>query len=293
MSAHGVTILMPAYNAGRFLGEAIQSVLDQSFRGWELWVLDDGSTDDTRAVGERFRKQDARILVFPNQENLGRTRTLNRALARVETEFCARHDADDRSHVDRLSKQVALLRDRPEVGLCSSFMRMMDEGGRELRVWEYPTGSAELRQAMLQQNCICHGAVIFRTERCREVGGYRELFRYAEDYDLWLRMMERTDLEVIPEPLYDYRMHKEADSQARNYEQHCEVEFILELAIARRDGRPDTLAEDPEDAAARLEERFADRDQKLDYYMAQHAHAKQYIAELEHYRDELLRELGR
>ncbi|MHC4513796.1 MAG: glycosyltransferase family 2 protein, partial [Planctomycetota bacterium] len=275
-----VTILMPAHDEGRYIGEAIQSVLDQSFRAWQLWVLDDGSTDDTRQVADAYGARDARIAVFVNENNLGRTKTLNDAFSRVTTELVARHDADDRSTPQRLAKQVALLDRRPEVGLCSSFMRMMDASGRQLRVWPYPTGSDKLQKAMLQSNCICHGAVLFRAELFKRVGGYRELFHYAEDYDLWLRMMTHAQLEVIPEPLYEYRMHASADSQSKNYEQHCEVELILALATERQTSSgADALDRDPGEVGARLQERLADVNKKLTYYQEQYGHAKKYIAE--------------
>lgn len=292
MTEPRVTILMPVHNEARYLAEAIRSILAQDFDAWRLWILDDGSTDGTRKVAERYRAQDPRIEVHPNAKNMGRTMTLNVALGKVITPLCARHDGDDRSLPDRLSKQVALLDVRPEVGLCSSFMQMIDESGRDLKVWRYPTGSDELRQAMMSSNCICHGAVVFRTKLAQSLGGYRELFRYAEDYDLWLRMMAHADLEVIPEPLYDYRMHPAADSQSKNYEQLCEVELILELAWERRRGDgTDTLDKEPKQVSARLHGEFSDADARLAYYLEQYGNAKQYIAELEQYRDDLLRQL--
>ena len=290
MTKPRLTILMPVHNDARYLGEAIRSILDQDVDSWCLWILDDGSTDSTRKVAERYRAQDPRIEVHPNTEFLGRARTLNLALAKVTTELCAIHDGHGRSVRDRLSKQLALLDPRPEVGLCSSFMRMMDESDRELRVRQYPTGSEELRLAMLSSNCICHGAAMFRTALVQKLGGYRDLFSHAEDYDLWLRVMVHGDLEVIPEPLYEYRVQAAGDGQS--YEQLCEVELILELAWERRRGDgTDALEKAPEEVAARLQAQLADGDAKLAHYLEQHRDANKYIAELEQQRDELLQQL--
>lgn len=287
-----VTILMPVHNEARYLGEAIRSILDQDFEPWTLWILDDGSTDTTRKVADRYRAQDGRIEVYGNAENLGRAKTLNLALARVTTELCARHDGDDRSLPDRLSKQVQLLDVRPEVGLCSTFTRLIDAHGNGLRIGRYPTGSDELRQAMMSANCISHGAAMFRTALIRKVGAYRDLFRHAEDYDLWLRMMAHCDLEVIAEALYESRMPTRPASQSRDYEQLCEVELVLELAWERRRGDgTDALEKDPDTVTARLHREFADTDARLAYYMEQYGEARQQIAELEQNRDDLVRQL--
>lgn len=288
-----VTILMPVHNEARYLGETIRSVLDQDFDAWTLWILDDGSTDNTRKVADRYRAQDPRIQVFGNAENLGRVKTLNRALARVTSELCARHDGDDRSLPDRLSKQVQLLDVRPEVGLCSSFIGMVDAHGRAVRVGRYPTGSDELRLAMMSSNCICHGAAMFRTALVRKLGGYRDPFRHVEDYDLWLRMMAHSDLEVIPEALYECRVATTGgDSLQKSYEELCEVELSLELAWERRRGDgTDSLEKEPDTVAARLREEFADTDARLAYYLEQYGDARRYVAELEQDREDLLRQL--
>lgn len=291
MAEPRVTILMPVHNEVDYLAEAIDSVRAQDFDAWRLWVLDDASTDGSRALAEKAAAEDPRIEVRPNAENLGRTRTLNRALADVETELCARHDGDDRSAPQRLGLQVALMDQHPDVGLVSAWMRMMDTGGRALRVWEVPTEPADLAREMRLRNCICHGAAMFRTALARDLGGYREAFRYAEDYDLWLRMLERTSLRILGQPLYDYRMHAEADSQSRNYEQHCEVALIHELARERDGGGEDALQRAPDEVAQQLAARFTDAGAKLAYYQQQHDDAKRYIAELEEYRDDLLRQL--
>ena len=90
MTEPRVTILMPAHNEGSYVGEAIESILHQDFESWRLWVLDDGSTDDTREVAEGYRTQDARIEVHASDENLGKQGILNQALVKVTTELCAR-----------------------------------------------------------------------------------------------------------------------------------------------------------------------------------------------------------
>jgi hypothetical protein len=207
-SAPTVTVLMPAHNAERFVAEAVASILAQSWTDFELVVVDDGSTDRTRAIVDAFA--DPRIRVVVNAECEGLPRALNRGLAAARGALVARQDADDVAHPHRLATQIAFLDAHPDVALVGAQVRVMDDRGRLTRApgWWRATSDAGARfQAMFETPCI-HTTVVFRRAIVwDELDGYDPRFPTGEDYDLWSRIMTRHAVRNLPETLVDYRYH--------------------------------------------------------------------------------------
>jgi hypothetical protein len=233
-----VSVVMGAHNAEEYLGEAIESVLAQTFRDFELIVVDDGSTDRTAGILDGFR--DSRIVRVRNEENVGLTRSLNRGLRLAQGRCIARLDADDVSLPQRLERQVALLEARPDVGLVGCPVIYIAPDGRELGVQRIY--ASDTHQALLDTEfCWEHSAVMFRAECVTVVGPYREAFRYAQDYDLWLRIAERFGMFTLSEPLVKLRLHTDAISIAKRVQQRAYVLLALELARQRmEDGEEST-----------------------------------------------------
>ena len=127
-----VTVLMPVYNAERFLREAIDSILGQSFKHFEFLIIDDGSTDASADIIASYR--DSRIRFVRNRTNLGITPTLNKGIALASCELIARMDADDISHPQRLQKQFGYMKRNPECALLSSWARVISEDGKFIRL---------------------------------------------------------------------------------------------------------------------------------------------------------------
>lgn len=228
-----VSVVMGVYNAEETVGEAVESILAQTFRAFEFIVVDDGSTDGTARILDGFR--DPRIVRIRNDENVGLTRSLNRGLRRARGRYIARLDADDVALPQRLERQVALLESRPEVGLVGCPVIYIDPDGQELGVQRIYV--RDLHQALLDTDfCWEHSAVTFRAACVAAVGPYRETFRYAQDYDLWLRIAEEFDMASLPEPLVKLRLHADAISIARRVEQRAYVLLALALARQRMEG---------------------------------------------------------
>lgn len=196
-----VSVIMPAYNAGEHIVEAISSVLDQSFSSLELLIVDDGSIDDTAEKVRPFLV-DERVH-YIRQSNQGASAARNAAISQASGRFIACMDADDVSMPDRLKTQVDFLEKNPPIGLCGSWGETIEATARPIVL---PVSDADIRANLLFENCFIHSAVMFRRSLLQAVTpAYREML--AEDYDLWGRLGDHTQMRNIPQRLIKYRVH--------------------------------------------------------------------------------------
>ncbi len=202
-----LSVIMPAYNAERFVGPAIESVLSQTWRDFEFIIIDDGSTDGTREIIEQFAARDRRIRSCPNERNLGVVKTLNRALSLARADWVARMDADDISLPTRFERQMAVAREDPSVSLVTCPFDVIDSKEKRVPGWRGICFQQELLPFFLlfYNRLNAHGQVLYSAQRVREVGGYREEYHLSEATDLWIRMMRVARCRVVPEPLYLWR----------------------------------------------------------------------------------------
>ena len=162
-----VSVLMPVFNGMPYLGEAIDSILNQTFTNFEFIIVDDCSTDDTVKFIESY--QDPRIRLFHNQKNLGQTSTLNEGLKCVKAPFVARIDADDVSYPDRLEKQVRFLEESgQEMVLVGSDMEVIDAEGKFVKYLDRPSDDGDLRFCLLFGSPISGGTMMIRTDLLRD-----------------------------------------------------------------------------------------------------------------------------
>lgn len=255
---------MAAYNAAAYLRAAIESVLRQSFGDFEFIIVDDGSTDATAEIVASY--DDRRILVLRNPENLGLIASLNRGLSQARGEFIARMDADDESLAQRFEKQLRFLDEHPDVGLCGTAFDTM--GDRSER-WPVVHEPARLKCQLLFDTGISHPTVMFRRELMLRHGLYYDpAYRHAEDYELWARFAEVTEIANVPAVLLKYRLHPQSISHTnRDYQRQLsdgirrrmldrlgvsadEREMRIHTTLMR--GAPHTLALDVDEAEAWL-----------------------------------------
>lgn len=233
-----VTVVMPVYNAERFVGEAVQSILRQTYRDFDFVIVDDGSTDRSLELVRGFA--DPRIRLFENSSNLGHVRTLSRCVSLALGPLIARMDADDVASPDRLALQVAFLDDHAAVIGLSGAMRIIDADGRPGQIVSVPTDSDSIRDWLaLGRNPLHHPAAMFRRNAFDAVGGYRRAFAPAEDFDLWLRLSERGELANLPEVVLDYRVHSGQLSFIHIEQQELSVAGALLAAQERAAGGSD------------------------------------------------------
>ena len=203
-----VSVVMPAFNAARFLDEAVRSVLEQTLLDIELVVVDDGSTDTTPKLLHSY--DDPRMRVM-RQENAGIAAALNAGVSLAQGVYIARMDADDVSLPDRLERQADFLTRHPRTVLVGTWYRRIDTTGTTLDVVPGLCGNAELRRDLYTRSPFGHGTVMMRRASVLEVGAYRPNTVPAEDFDLWSRLMRIGEAAILPEVLYEYRLH---DSQS-------------------------------------------------------------------------------
>jgi len=210
-----VTVLMAVYNGMPYLPLAIESILVQTFSDFEFLIVNDCSTDNTRDVILSY--DDPRIQLLDNEENIKQTRSLNRGLEHARTELVARMDADDISHPRRLEMQVAYLRDHPEVVAVGTNLRWIDQTGKVTGLWIRPEHDLALRWMQLFVCPIAGGAVMFRKSVVWDkLGGFDPSIRFAQDWDLWSRVLPEYKLANVPDLLIDVRQHPGQDTTAQS-----------------------------------------------------------------------------
>ena len=249
-----VTVLLPVYNAGPPLRQAIESILGQDHREFELLIIDDRSNDDSANVIREYAARDQRVRAVYHDRNLGLSTTLNEGLQLATHDLVARMDQDDESLPSRLRVQLEFMRAHPEVVVAGSFVYHMGATQRHDRLMTFPTDPREIRERLLRENTLYHPSVIMRRLEILELGGYRDEFKNAEDYDLWLRASKRYDLAVIPEPLLRYRFSVHGMTLGRKWEQ---LFFVYFAQVANEDA-----ARTLDDARHLAEERLAATDRE-------------------------------
>lgn len=238
-----VTVLMSVHNGQKYLREAIESILNQTYLDFEFLIIDDGSTDGSSDIIRSY--QDGRIQLVRSVENLGLTRSLNKGLKLARGEYIARMDGDDVSLPSRLEKQVGYLDEYKNVGLVSNLFVEIDEMGEEIGLKSLPTENDEIKESLLRVNCFCHTSSMFRQKCIEAVGPYREEFKMAQDYDLWLRIAEEFDVANIEEPLCKVRIVNGSISNAKISQQKYHARMAYWSGIQRQVFGEDELGYKP------------------------------------------------
>lgn len=220
-----VSIILPAYNQEKFIVEAIDSILMQSLSNFELIIIDDGSTDKTFQVVSSIN--DSRMILVRNQENLGLTYTLNFGLSIAKSDIVARMDADDIAFSDRLHIQYEYLLKNPEIVAVGCWISLFKDNLDEIGVHKYPAEFECLRSEFTFNNSLPHPGVMYRKSVVKLLGGYTNDYPYAEDWDLWLRLIRSHNISNIQQPLLYYRIHDRSVSHQHSASQSLSKKRII------------------------------------------------------------------
>ncbi len=223
-----ISVIMSVYNGETYLKEAIESVINQTFKNWELIVINDCSTDSTPKILLELSNRDARIKVHTNEVNLRLPTSLNKAISLAEGKYIARMDADDICLPDRLEKQYRFMEENSEISLSSCRFMTVKNG-------VYMSGGAggrcdadALKAMLLVSNPILHPGVIAKAEVLKQFL-YDSTRTCTEDLELWTRMaMAGLRMEILPECLLIYRLHDKQITSTTLERQHTEVLKIQE-----------------------------------------------------------------
>lgn len=199
-----ISVILPVYNGGRHLEEAVRSVLAQTFRDFEAIVINDGSRDNSLDILQRLAAEDDRIRLI-SRENRGFVPTLNEALSLARGRYIARMDQDDVCDPERFERQLQRLEAEPDLVAVGSRVIAIDPENRVLGLERMPLKHEHIDELHLcGHSGICHPAVMMRADVLRKIGGYRDVSP-VDDYDLWLRLAEVGRLANIQQPLLKYR----------------------------------------------------------------------------------------
>ncbi|MBN8550513.1 MAG: glycosyltransferase [Deltaproteobacteria bacterium] len=223
-----VSVVMAVYNERpAFLRQAIDSILAQTMSAFEFVIVDDGSTsEEVPTILREYANRDARIKVF-RQPQSGLSVALNEGIDRCSSEWVFRQDSDDWSEPNRLQVMLDHLRLNPELGLLGSFASMHQEDGGALWIAKRPEEHAEICEYLRTGNPFIHGSVAFKKGVFEQVGKYNSRIRYAQDYELFVRMSREVRTQNLSQPLYHFRYTATAAEKAVMYtaiEQRIKVE---------------------------------------------------------------------
>lgn len=253
-SSPRVSVLMPVYNGEAFLHEAVQSILNQTEPNFEFLIVDDGSTDQSRAILEEYAAQNTHIrLLFRQHEGL--VPALNYGISQARAPLIARMDADDIAFPERLEKQADAMEANQKIGVLGTHILAIDAGGRPVRTFTPPVDHASLDASHIENRDprIWHPSTMIRRNLLQDLGGYRPDYPYCEDLDLWLRMAEHAELAHLPEVLLQYRLHLDSVSVTKADQQLRSSELAMEAAFKRRGLLPHTPAPSKKRAPTELE----------------------------------------
>jgi glycosyltransferase involved in cell wall biosynthesis len=235
-----VSVLVPVYNSAAYVQEALDSIGGQLFGDFELVVVDDGSTDGSTALLERFAAAEPRMRLI-SRPNRGLIATRNQLLDEAQGEFIAWMDSDDLSHPQRLQRQVAALDADQRLVCIGSNVQWIDPAGQPLGVEQYPEEDEAIRAEQRTGGGLRFGSTMIRRNAETEAVRFREPFRMAEDFDYLLRIGERGRLANVPEDLYVYRQHLLSTCTALGVDWPRYRQTILALAEERRERGSDKL----------------------------------------------------
>ncbi len=222
-----VTVLLATWNRAHLVGRAIQSIVEQSFRDWEIVIADDGSTDNTPAVVDEWRKKEPRIIYMRSEVNQGISKNYNRGLRLARGEYVAMIDDDDPwCDPEKLKKQIVFLDANKEYIGCGGGVIVVDPKGKELYRYLKPLADYEIRKYMLFSNPMANSTAIFRREAGEKVGWYDETTRYAGDRDFWLKMGIHGKLCNFPE-YFSYYTMGDANTSIAKIKPHLTASLMI------------------------------------------------------------------
>ena len=208
MAQPKVSVITVTYNREAFIREAIDSIRAQSFTDWELIVVDDASTDNTRQIVDMYIATDTRIRYYRNEKNLGIAKTRNKGLELARGQYIAPLDSDDIwLDANKLKKQVEFLDINKDYCMLGGGIMRIDAESKPIQKILYPVYDSLIRKIILQFNPFPQSTLLYRKDVALACGGYSENYKICDDYDLWLKMGLKSKFTNIPQVLAGYRIH--------------------------------------------------------------------------------------
>lgn len=199
-----ISVIVPMYNAATFLKETVENILTQTHKDFELLLIDDCSTDNTLEVANTF--SDSRIRVIKNEKNRGAGATRNKGIESAQSTYLAFCDADDIMMPNRLEQQLNFMEQHPEIDVCGSFVRLMNEKGDDIGKYTFPIEHDEIKVALFLRCAFQQSTAFIRRSRFVQSGLRYKENHFAEDFDLWANAVKQLKFHVLPEFLIYYKI---------------------------------------------------------------------------------------
>lgn len=259
-----ITVIIPMYNAGKYILRTIQSILEQTFRNFIIMIIDDCSTDDS--VEKVQSVQDNRIRLIRNERNMGAGMTRNHGINKADTKYIAFCDSDDLMTPDRLIRQYGFMEANSDIDICGTFTQIIDDNDNPVGKYKFPIDHEHLKVRMFSRCAFQQSTAFIRLESFRKAGIMYKGNHYAEDFDIWSNTIFKLKFHVIPEYLTCYRIRPDQlsdtslDNQKRDamkvyasmmdrlgvkYDEHI-LKIQYELAHKRGERIPETWLPDYE-----------------------------------------------
>lgn len=224
-----ISVILPVYNQEKFIKEAIESILNQSYSNFELIIINDGSTDNSEKIITSFK--DKRIKIIKNNINHGLTKALNLGMKNAKGEFIARMDGDDISYANRFKLQLKAFEKDGNVYLIGGQACVISINSKKLKNTRMPTRYQDLKKVVIKYNPFIHPTVMFKKILINKIGYFNENYRYAQDYDFVLRAINNFKCINLKEPILALRLNSNSISASKHQKQQLTAVAIRLNAI--------------------------------------------------------------
>ncbi|MBR0487603.1 MAG: glycosyltransferase family 2 protein [Treponema sp.] len=224
-----VSVIIPCYNASKYVEKAVRSIMEQTYPNLEILIANDCSTDNTLEILELLSKEDSRIKIINNEQNLKIVKTLNKLIEIATGKYIARMDADDISLPDRIEKQVLFLEKNPEYAMCGTNAWHIDDNGNIIGKTDLPLTPEKNKYFLKYYSTFYHPTIMIRSEVYKN-NLYSEDYLYAEDYELWCRLIFKNDIKCanLKEKLFKYRISASQTCNLHSNDQSVVINKIFQ-----------------------------------------------------------------
>ena len=229
MSEPNLSVIMPVYNAERYLREAIRSILDQTFDNLEFIIIEDGSTDNSLTVIQSIK--DERIRLYKNEGNLGIVYSRNKGLSLAKGKYIGMFDADDVAYPEKFEEQISFLENNRDFGMVGSWVKFIDEKGKRLPGgWKLKAPPEKIPSIMLFKNYFLQSAVLYRKD-CISKFSFRDGLDILEDYMIWLEIVSEYKAWNLNKTLVNYRIHGGSVTKSKSGEMQAKEKKVFKMQL--------------------------------------------------------------
>jgi glycosyltransferase involved in cell wall biosynthesis len=246
-----VSVIIPSYNHEKYIAEAIQSILNQTYQDFEIIITDDGSKDNTVKIIKSFT--DSRIKLFCFSQNQGAAAAANQCIAESKGEFIALLNSDDAWVPEKLERQVNFLGTNLEIGAVFSYAQFIDENSNKITnplkikyidfIMENRTRFEWLNYFFYHGNCLCHPSILIRKECYNTIGVYDRRLAQLPDFDFWIRLCQKYEIYVMPQKLVNFRI-RDHEANVSGYKPESYTRMDVELPQVYKNYLNDIFSED-------------------------------------------------